>query len=63
VVEWLYHARRVVADVWLGLSGQYAYEQYVEHRRRHHPEQPIATREEFFRRELTEGWEGIRRCC
>lgn len=50
-------------EVARGASGSYAYDQYVTHCRRHHPERPLPTREEFFRRELTERWDGIRRCC
>lgn len=50
-------------DLARGVSGAHAYEQYVAHCRKHHPDRPIPSREEFFRREFTEKWEGIRRCC
>lgn len=52
-----------VRDLARGVSGTHAYEQYVAHCRAHHPERPVPTREEFFRREFTEKWDGIRRCC
>jgi len=43
------------------------YDQYVEHRRAHHPDLPVMTYEEFFRerqnaRYSTEGGK-ISRCC
>jgi uncharacterized short protein YbdD (DUF466 family) len=63
VREWLNRGGRALRDVWSGVSGLHEYESYVEHSRRHHPESPVLSREEFFRRELTARWNGVRRCC
>lgn len=61
--EWLNRCGQVLRDVWHGVSGLHEYESYVEHCRRHHPEHGPLSREEFFRREFTERWNGVRRCC
>ncbi len=57
---------------WRGLrrlSGDDAYERYLEHRaRRHRPEgthpggEPLS-KAEFFRRRLEDKWDGVKRCC
>lgn len=52
-----------LAEIARGASGTHAYDHYVAHCRERHPERPLPTREEFYRRELTARWEGIRRCC
>jgi uncharacterized short protein YbdD (DUF466 family) len=49
--------------LWLGVSGLHTYESYVAHLREHHAERPIPSRQEFFRREFVERWNGVRRCC
>ena len=60
--------------LWLRhVSGDDAYERYLEHWRRHHTisgeagengtgESPLGRRE-FFRQRENERWNGIRRCC
>ena len=43
------------------------YDTYVEHRRRNHPDEPVMTREEFFRERQDSrygvGKRGMLRCC
>jgi uncharacterized short protein YbdD (DUF466 family) len=63
MVEVLQRCGRALAEIWEGVSGLHAYDQYVAHLRTHHPEREPISREEFYRRELTARWEGIRRCC
>jgi uncharacterized short protein YbdD (DUF466 family) len=63
VREWLKRGGRALRDVWYGVSGLHEYESYVEHCRRHHPEREALSREDFFRRQFTERWNGVRRCC
>jgi uncharacterized short protein YbdD (DUF466 family) len=46
-----------------GASGLDAYERYLDHWQRAHPDQAPLTREEFFCRELNARWSGIQRCC
>ena len=50
-------------DVVRGAAGADAYAHYRAHQARHHPNDPPLTREEFFRREFSARWDGIRRCC
>ena len=45
------------------LSGDDAYERYLAHHAAEHPEAPLLTRAEFFRRWQDEKWSGMRRCC
>lgn len=45
------------------LSGDDAYERYLAHQVAHHPEMPLLSRREYFRRSEREKWEGVRRCC
>ena len=52
-----------IGDVIRGAAGTDAYAHYCAHLSRHHSDQRPLSREEFFRRELSERWEGIRRCC
>ncbi len=53
----------VLVDVVRGAAGADAYDHYLAHLSRHHPERTPQTREEFFRRELVSRWDGVRRCC
>ena len=46
-----------------GAAGTDAYEQYLDHQRRRHPEAPALSRTAFFREQLAARWEGVRRCC
>jgi uncharacterized short protein YbdD (DUF466 family) len=52
-----------LGDVVRGAAGTDAYAHYLDHLRRHHPGSEPLTRADFFRRELTARWSGIRRCC
>lgn len=54
---------RAGRDLWLGVSGQHAYDAFVAHCRTHHPDRAVPSREEFFRRDFVERWNGVRRCC
>jgi len=46
------------------LSGDDAYERYVEHWRRHHAGTGVPLdRATFMRRETERRWNGVRRCC
>ena len=45
------------------LSGDDAYERYLMHVRRDHPESTPLDRKAFFVREEERKWGGIRRCC
>jgi uncharacterized short protein YbdD (DUF466 family) len=53
----------VLRDVIRGATGADAYTQYLAHLERHHPDRQPPSREDFFRRELSSRWDGIRRCC
>lgn len=59
----LRRAVSILRDVGVGVLSLDAYEAYVEHRRRHHADEPLLSRAEFFRRDQAERWEGVRRCC
>ena len=59
-------ARRVAAalrDVYAGATGADDYAVFVRHLAAHHPERDPPSRAEFARAQLTERWEGVRRCC
>jgi uncharacterized short protein YbdD (DUF466 family) len=47
------------------VMGENAYDHYVEHARREHPDAPVLSRREFERRRMDEQDRnpGIRRCC
>jgi uncharacterized short protein YbdD (DUF466 family) len=46
------------------LTGDDAYERYVEHWRRHHTNDSAPlSRDAFCREEQRRKWEGVRRCC
>jgi uncharacterized short protein YbdD (DUF466 family) len=45
------------------LSGDDAYERYLRHHARAHPDEPPLSRTVFFRREQDRKWNGVRRCC
>jgi uncharacterized short protein YbdD (DUF466 family) len=45
------------------LSGDDAYERYLQHRRLHHAEGALLNRADFQRLECERRWNGIRRCC
>lgn len=45
------------------LSGDDAYERYVQHHSLHHAEEPLLTRQEFFKQAQQKKWHGVKRCC
>jgi uncharacterized short protein YbdD (DUF466 family) len=45
------------------LSGDDAYERYLDHHAAAHPGEPALSRKEHFKREQERKWGGIRRCC
>ena len=45
------------------LSGDDAYERYLAHCRKVHPERTPLSRKEYFRMETERKWSGVRRCC
>lgn len=45
------------------LSGDDAYERYLAHHAACHADTAPRTRQEFFRHEQRQKWEGIKRCC
>lgn len=52
------------AWAWLRrVSGDDAYERYVEHLSRAHPECAVPSRGDFCRARETDKWTGINRCC
>lgn len=51
---------------WAGLrqiTGDDAFERYLERHTRLHPDVPPLTREEFYTSELDRKWCGVNRCC
>lgn len=62
----LQNARRAAGALWRLLrriTGDDAYERYVEHCREHDPGRPLPARREFFAARLAGKWSGIARCC
>lgn len=58
--------KRVLLETWKYLrhvSGDDAYERYLQHCAEHHPDVEPLSRQEYFKREQSRKWEGIRRCC
>lgn len=45
------------------LSGDDAYERYLAHCSKAHPDQEPLSRKAFFARETDRKWSGVRRCC
>jgi uncharacterized short protein YbdD (DUF466 family) len=45
------------------LSGDDAYERYLQHQAAHHPEQSPLSRRDFFRQWQERKWNGVKRCC
>ncbi|MEQ1602457.1 MAG: YbdD/YjiX family protein [Methylophilaceae bacterium] len=45
------------------LSGADAYERYLLHQVKHHPDKTPLTKAEFFKQWQDEKWAGIKRCC
>ena len=49
--------------VFRALLGDDAYERYLEHQRRRHPDSVPLQRKDFYRAELDRRWSQINRCC
>lgn len=45
------------------LSGDNAYERYVEHHAVSHFGEPLLDRQQFFKQEQERKWSGVKRCC
>jgi len=45
------------------LSGDDAYERYLQHHAAHHPDQTPLSKQAFFKRWQDEKWNGVKRCC
>ncbi len=45
------------------MTGDDAYERYLEHHYQHHAAESPLDRAEFFRSEQKRKWDGVRRCC
>jgi uncharacterized short protein YbdD (DUF466 family) len=60
--------KSILSKLWQGireLSGDDAYERYLQHYAEHHAEDGAAplTREAFFKQWQDSKWKGIKRCC
>ncbi|MGO9445370.1 MAG: CstA-like transporter-associated (seleno)protein [Thiobacillaceae bacterium] len=62
MIEFLHRLRSCWAFV-RQISGDDAYERYLAHCAKAHPDESALSRKEFFQREQTRKWDGIRRCC
>jgi uncharacterized short protein YbdD (DUF466 family) len=56
---WLRAAWRYVRAV----SGDDAYERYLEHHAAHHAGEPVLTRKDYFSDRQRQKWTGVSRCC
>jgi uncharacterized short protein YbdD (DUF466 family) len=45
------------------VSGDDAYERYVEHMKHEHPDEPVMDRAQHFRFRQDEKWSRVTRCC
>jgi len=45
------------------VSGDDAYERYLEHHALQHPGEPVMTRKAFFTDRQVKKWSGVSRCC
>jgi uncharacterized short protein YbdD (DUF466 family) len=54
---------RAAWSVLRAVTGDDAYERYLAHRRRRHPDQEALDRAAFQRAELERRWKGVSRCC
>lgn len=58
--------KQMLQKIWRGvrqLSGDDAYERYLEHHAVSHADTPCLSRKEFFLRREQQKWGGIKRCC
>lgn len=52
------------ARAWLReLTGDDAYERYVQHHQQHHDDQVLLNRQQFYLTEQQRKWSGVKRCC
>jgi uncharacterized short protein YbdD (DUF466 family) len=59
MARWLAAAWRYLRAV----SGDDAYERYLEHHAAHHAGEPVATPKDFFSDRQRRKWMGVSRCC
>jgi uncharacterized short protein YbdD (DUF466 family) len=62
----MFTARKTARELWDGLRnilGDDAYERYLDHQRRRHPDRPPLERAAFYKTEVDRRWSGINRCC
>ena len=45
------------------LSGDDAYERYLQHQALAHPDEPPLCRHAFFKQQQQQKWHGVKRCC
>lgn len=45
------------------LSGDDAYERYLQHQAMHHPGEKPLCRHAFFKQQQQQKWHGVKRCC
>lgn len=45
------------------LSGDDAYERYLQHQAINHPDEPPLCRHAFFKQQQQQKWHGVKRCC
>jgi uncharacterized short protein YbdD (DUF466 family) len=45
------------------LSGDDAYERYIEHHAAAHSSEVLLSRKQFFKQEQERKWNGVKRCC
>jgi uncharacterized short protein YbdD (DUF466 family) len=45
------------------LSGDDAYERYLQHHAKIHPQLAPLSRKAFFKQQQTRKWDGVNRCC
>jgi uncharacterized short protein YbdD (DUF466 family) len=57
--EWFKTFWRIMRE----LSGDDAYERYLQHSAGKHPHLTPLSRKAFFKQEQTRKWNGVRRCC
>jgi uncharacterized short protein YbdD (DUF466 family) len=58
--------RRLVVGAWRWLrraTGDDAYERYVEHQAKAHPDAALLSRVAFFDETQRRKWQGVSRCC
>ena len=60
------HGLEKVCAVWRAvrqLSGDDAYERYLRHCAENHPDEPLLSKQEFFKQWQDGKWQGVKRCC